>query len=256
MKRLLLAGLCVCVLAASSFAAQGQAPGAGRGRGNGLRTATRTFYTPKTELFATYIPLVVGQPSRVTAHLTRITDHFEGVTDAKVTVALTVSGTTAEATISTPERSGVFRTMVTPTKAGTGTVVITVAGANGTEQFTLDNVAVHVDLQTALANQAPNPDEGAIRYTKEQGWDSGNFATAIVAKVAVQAGRPPVVAVPQSAVVQEQGQGRVYVQRNPEAFDLKAVKTGASNDRYVEIIEGVREGERIVVRGADKMPRK
>jgi hypothetical protein len=56
--------------------------------------------------------------------------------------------------------------------------------------------------------------------------------------------------------VQEQGQGRVYVQRNPEAFDLKAVKTGASSDQYVEIIDGIREGERIVVRGADKLPRK
>ncbi len=255
MKRLVLAGLCVCVLAAASPTAQGQAP-AGRGRGNGLRTATRTFYTPTTELFATYIPFVVGQPSRVTAHLTKITDHFEGVTHATVTATLTVGATTAEASVAAPERSGVFRTTLTPTKAGGGTVVITVAGADGTEKFTVDNVVVHADLQTALANQPPNPDEGAIRYTKEEGWDSGNFATAPVATVAVQPGRPPVIAVPRSAIVQDQGQGRVYVQRNPEAFDLKAVKTGASNDQYVEITEGVREGERIVVRGADKMPRK
>lgn len=72
----------------------------------------------------------------------------------------------------------------------------------------------------------------------------------------MQPGRPPVIAVPRSAIVQDQGQGRVYVQRNPEAFDLKAVKTGASNDQHVEITEGVREGERIVVRGTEKMARK
>lgn len=256
MKRVFWAGLSICVLAALSPTTQGQAPGAGRGQGNGPRTANRTIYTPKRELLATYAPFVVGQPSRVTAHLTKITDHFEAVATAKVTVALTVSGAMNEASVSAPDRSGVFRTMLTPTKAGTGTVVITVAGADGTEKFTLDNIAVHADLQTALANQPPNPDAGAIRYTKEAGWDSGNFATAPVGKVAVQPGRPPVVAVPRSAVVQEQGQGRVYVQRNPEAFDLKAVKTGASSDQYVEITEGVREGERVVVRGGDKMPRK
>jgi multidrug efflux pump subunit AcrA (membrane-fusion protein) len=49
---------------------------------------------------------------------------------------------------------------------------------------------------------------------------------------------------------------RVYVQRNPEAFDLKEVKTGKSNGTYIEITEGLREGDRIVTRGGEKMPRK
>ena len=44
--------------------------------------------------------------------------------------------------------------------------------------------------------------------------------------------------------------------RNPEAFDLKAVATGMSTDQYVEITGGIAEGDRIVVRGADKMPHK
>jgi multidrug efflux pump subunit AcrA (membrane-fusion protein) len=52
------------------------------------------------------------------------------------------------------------------------------------------------------------------------------------------------------------GAPRVYVQRNPEAFDLKEVKTGTSNGTYIEITEGLREGDRIVTRGGEKMPRK
>ena len=244
--------MCLLVLPGLQTAAQGQA---GQGRGNGLRTAFRTFYTPKTELFATYIPFVVNQPSRVTAHLTRITDRFEAVANAKVTVTLTVDGVNAEQTITAPARSGVFRAMLTPTKAGTGTLVVDVATQEGTEKFTIDNVTVESDLQTALAHQPADPDAGAIRYTKEEGWDSGNFATESVRKLALASGRPAVVAVTKGAVVQEQGQSRVYVLRNPEAFDLKPVKTGARTDQFVEITEGLREGDRVVVQGADKMPR-
>jgi multidrug efflux pump subunit AcrA (membrane-fusion protein) len=46
------------------------------------------------------------------------------------------------------------------------------------------------------------------------------------------------------------------VARNPEAFDLKAVKTGKSNGGFVAVAEGLREGDRIVVLGAEKLPRK
>lgn len=252
---------CALVLAVSAAAAQvpaqpAQERGAGGGRGNGLRTKFQTFYMPGTELFATYIPFVVGQPSRVTAHLTKITDHFEAVASAKVTVTLLAGGVTTETTITTPERSGVFRGMLTPTTAGTGTLVVNVVTPEGAQKFTLDNVTVEPDLSTALAHQGPDPDAGAIRYTKEEGWDSNNFATAPVVTMVVASGRPAVLAVPRTSIVQDQGASYVYVQRDPEAFDLKPVKTGSSNDQAVEVTEGLREGDRIIVKGADKLPRK
>ena len=34
------------------------------------------------------------------------------------------------------------------------------------------------------------------------------------------------------------------------------VKTGESNDKYVTVTDGVREGDRVVTLGAEKMPRK
>ena len=85
-------------------------------------------------------------------------------------------------------------------------------------------------------------------------WDENEYASGPVTKVAVAGS--PVLAVPQTAIVQVDGAPGVYVQRNPEAFDLKAVKTGKSNGAYVEITEGLREGDRIVTRGGEKMPRK
>src|SRR5437867_2174539 len=65
-----------------------------------------------------------------------------------------------------------------------------------------------------------------------------------------------VLAVPRTAILQIEGAPHVYVQRHPEAFDLKEVKTGKSSGTYVEITSGLREGERIVIKGADRMPRK
>jgi hypothetical protein len=34
------------------------------------------------------------------------------------------------------------------------------------------------------------------------------------------------------------------------------VKTGESNDRYIAVSEGVRDGDRIVTLGVEKLPRK
>lgn len=65
-----------------------------------------------------------------------------------------------------------------------------------------------------------------------------------------------VLAVPRPAIVQVEGVPHVYVQRHPEAFDLREVKTGRSSATFVEVTQGLREGERIVIKGGDKMPRK
>ena len=88
-----------------------------------------------------------------------------------------------------------------------------------------------------------------VRYAKETSWAT-EFATAAVRK----AGNAWTV--PQSAIVREGETNRVYVQRTPEAFELRAVKVGKNVGANVEVTEGLKDGERIVVTGADKMPRK
>jgi len=126
----------------------------GRGTPNPLRTITKTAYTPKTEFFAVYRPYVVGQEVRFSAHLTHITDRFEAYpVGTNVTLRLTVGGTTIEKTAMT-ERSGVFFFLFTPTAAGTGTAVVTLATPEGTERFEAP-VTFEPDLQSAVAHQAP-----------------------------------------------------------------------------------------------------
>lgn len=261
MTKLLVAVSAALVLLAPQYAA-GQAAGqaAPGGRGNqgpaDLRTTNNTVYTPKTELFITFRPtFIVGEVTRIGAHLSKLGDRFTPYSDNTVTVTLNVAGGDTKTIVTKPDRPGVFRLELTPTQAGVGTLTIDISGKDGSDRLVIPNMAVYATHADAVAHQGPNnPDAGAIRYSKEMSWDENEYASGPVAKIAL--GGFPVIAVPQTAIVQVDGAPRVYVQRNPEAFDLKAVKTGKSNGTYVEITEGLREGDRIVTRGGERMPRK
>src|SRR5207253_1543940 len=126
---------------------------------------THTAYSRNTELFAEWRPLIVGQATRLTAHLTRIGERFTPYAEGKVTLTLTIEGVTAKAAADGPERTGVFRLNVTPTKAGTGRMVIDVASATGAEHFVVEDVPVYADVQAALAKQAP-VETGLVSYAK------------------------------------------------------------------------------------------
>src|SRR4051812_49209819 len=106
---------CVLALALTAWASarrqqQAAAPPA-------LSAMTRTLYTATTELFAEFRPLIVGEPTRLTAHLTRVGERFRPYTEGSVKLTLTVAGVVSEASAAAPERAGVFRLNVTPTKA-------------------------------------------------------------------------------------------------------------------------------------------
>ena len=64
------------------------------------------------------------------------------------------------------------------------------------------------------------------------------------------------LAVPQSAIVQGDGVARIFVQRTPEAYEFREVTTGKRAGQSIEIVQGLKEGDRIVIKGGDKMPRK
>jgi hypothetical protein len=216
------------------------------------RAATRTLYTRNTELFAEWRPLVAGQPTRLTAHLTRMADRFRPYAEGKVTLTLTVAGTTSNAAAEAPERAGVFRLNVTPTKAGAARLVIDVAAPTGPEHFVIDEVPVYADVAAALAKDTPE-EAGLISHAKERSWEE-DFATAPVTVHFPGAGN--VITVPATAILRDGETTRVYVQRTPERFELREVKTRRTIGDAIEIVNGLRAGERIVVRGADKMPRK
>lgn len=58
------------------------------------------------------------------------------------------------------------------------------------------------------------------------------------------------VAVPEQAILDDAGRPTVYVMEGGESFFRRRVKTGVRADGYVQILEGVKAGERVVSRGA------
>ncbi len=60
----------------------------------------------------------------------------------------------------------------------------------------------------------------------------------------------PVLVLPNSALIEEQGNYFVFVQLHPESFVKREVRIGQSDGLLTEIKYGLEEGERIVTRGA------
>ena len=60
---------------------------------------------------------------------------------------------------------------------------------------------------------------------------------------------PNALVVPESALLEEQGTYFVYVQSAGESFQKREVAVGARNGQQVEILSGVRAGERVVTKG-------
>ena len=74
---------------------------------------------------------------------------------------------------------------------------------------------------------------------------SGSFVEVFL----LSAPRPETLAVPLSAVTEDQGVYSVFVQLDPETYVKREVKVGASDGTRVQILEGLSPGETIVSRG-------
>jgi RND family efflux transporter MFP subunit len=61
------------------------------------------------------------------------------------------------------------------------------------------------------------------------------------------------VAVPESAVVDDGGKPVVFVMDSGETFFKRAIRPGVRSGGFVQVLEGVKEGERVVSRGAYEM---
>lgn len=71
------------------------------------------------------------------------------------------------------------------------------------------------------------------------------------AEVFVKVGsRHKSVSVPESAIIDEDGMHTVYVEVEGEGFEKRILKTGIADGGYIQVLEGLKEGERVVTKGA------
>jgi multidrug efflux pump subunit AcrA (membrane-fusion protein) len=61
---------------------------------------------------------------------------------------------------------------------------------------------------------------------------------------------PPGPVVPAAAVVDDAGRPIVFVQREGETFERRAVTLGPRTGDLVQVVDGVTAGERVVTKGA------
>lgn len=144
-----------------------------------------TRWTGKTELFAEYPPLVVGQTSRFAIHLTRL-DTFKALTEGRVEVQLRGGNSPETFQVDSPSRPGIFGVDVRPVAAGNRELVIRVRAAGLEDEHVVDSVQVHRDGAAARAGADPEGSgDPGISFLKEQQW-SLDFATDVVREQAVQ----------------------------------------------------------------------
>ena len=146
-----------------------------------------TRWTPRTELFAEFAPLTVGQTSRFAIHLTNLAT-FEPVTAGQVEVQLRSPGGAPEVfTADGPSRPGIFGVDVEPARAGRRQLVIVLRAGDLADEHQVGDVEVHADVEAARASSGGGDEtDGGISFLKEQQW-SLDFATAVVGEQAVRA---------------------------------------------------------------------
>lgn len=186
-RHILVLGL--LVLAASSCKRSGQEAQRRHGHDEAGQkverpTLSKTVYQGGLELFLEYPALVVGKPAGLVAHFTDARDPswFKAVSEGRVTAVLRhATGGEERFVAEKLLRTGIFKPVVTPTKAGEATLTLSLEGAQAAGTVDLGKVLVHPTAEAGMTASAEHdgPDESTVPFLKEQQWKT-RYATAAV----------------------------------------------------------------------------
>jgi cobalt-zinc-cadmium efflux system membrane fusion protein len=150
-----------------------------------------TLYEGPLELFMEYPSLVVGEESPLIAHFTdtRDPEAFEWVTSGRVVVRLAYDdGNEDVFTADELLRNGIFKPIVKPTRAGAGSLSLTLENHPAAGTVNVGPVVVYSTSDDAIA-AAPEeePAESTVGYLKESQWKTV-YATATAELVPLRGG--------------------------------------------------------------------
>jgi RND family efflux transporter MFP subunit len=139
-----------------------------------------TRWTEKTELFLEYTPLVAGEVSRFSVHLTELVS-FKPLTEGRAVVELRSSDGSKESfAVDAPSRPGIFGLDVKPAKPGSGVLFISFDSPTLQDVHEVGAVQVFSDPDEA-ARSAEGEGIEAISFLKEQQWTL-DFATTVISE--------------------------------------------------------------------------
>jgi len=120
----------------------------------------------------------------------------------------------------------------------------TVAGFD--EEFTIDDKTGRVVAVGAVVDRITRTVPIVFEFKNPGALKPGMFA-----KVTIFTGQTiRALAIPESAVVDENGKPTAFVMDGGEAFFKRQVRLGIRSGGVVQVLEGVAEGDRVVSRGA------
>lgn len=139
-----------------------------------------THFTPRTELFVEFDPLVAGAKSTFAAHFTRLAD-YRPVTAGTVDVILSGGNAPTERfRVSAPRAPGIFAPTVVPRATGRRRLALVLAAPGLQARHELGEVVVHADAGAARqAGPAPGAVDGEVGFLKEQQWTTGFALEAV-----------------------------------------------------------------------------
>lgn len=207
------------------------------------RSLYLTHFTDQSELFLQYEPLVAKRDSVFFAHFTRLSDYMP-IPDGFITITLSGGGTADEIfTGRRPVRDGIHIEIATPQHAAERQLSVKIESPTVTTTHILGNVTVYPTL--AVASQSTprsRPDE--TRYlSKEAQWQANFLVQRPVAD------RQQRLSLPTTAIHHTDKGQIIYVMRTAEFFERRSIITGATHGDRIEIIDGILESERVVIRG-------
>jgi Cu(I)/Ag(I) efflux system membrane fusion protein len=95
-----------------------------------------------------------------------------------------------------------------------------------------------------------NPETRTVKVRIEMANPQGEIRPSLYATVqlAAPAGRGSLLMVPDSAVLDSGFKKVVLVERGEGLYEPRTIRTGSKSTGYIEVLEGVVEGEKVVVR--------
>jgi RND family efflux transporter MFP subunit len=169
------------------------AQAAGAADDDGPPTLDVTLYEGGLELFMEYPAFVVGAASPLVAHLTDVRDPegFRAISAGRLVATLVMADqTTSTFVVDAPARMGVFKPVVTPTRAGPARLVLKLESPTASGEIHVGDVVVHArvdDARAAAANDEGDAGEQPVAFFKEAQWKT-TYATALVERRVLQGG--------------------------------------------------------------------
>ena len=217
----------------------------GTGHAHGGGGSQVTVWSDRFEIFIEHPVVAVDQPTEFVTHVSDLLT-LEPRRRGPVTfVSRFGSDSPVEHVEPKPVRDGIYIPELTFPKPGDWSVslVIPVEG----EDHVVDLPPVRVYASQAEADHAPAAEElEGISFLKEQQWKISS-KTELVQVRRMPDG--PSLAVPETAILDEDGQNVAFVQLAGETFAERMLELGNRADGFVRVLSGLSEGDRVVTAG-------